>query len=45
MIHGMKQGLKTAASIALATTCVATAPLRSEAGDTPPNGEVHTYQM
>ena len=31
----MKEGLKTAASIALATTCVATAPLRSEAGETP----------
>ena len=45
MIHGMKQGLKTAAPIALAITCVASAPLRSEAGETPPNGEVRTYQM
>ncbi len=34
MIHGMKQGLKTAASIALATTCAA-APLHSEAGERP----------
>ena len=30
IIHGMKQGLRTAASIALATTCAAAAPLRPE---------------
>ena len=40
----MKQGLRTAASIALATTCAA-APLRSEAGETLPVGEVRRCQM
>ena len=40
----MKQGLRTAASIALATTCAA-APLRSEAGETLPAGEVCNCQM
>ncbi len=45
IIQGMRQGLKTAASIALATTCVATAPLRSEAGETLPVGEVRNCQM
>ena len=41
IIPNVKQGIKTAASIALATTCVATAPLRSEGGqrisNTPPS--------
>ena len=41
----MKQGIKTAASIALATTCVATASLRSEAGKTPPIVAAHQCQM
>ena len=45
IIHGMKQGLRTAASIALATTCVATAPLRSEAGEAPPKAEIRTCQV
>ena len=41
----MKQGLRTAASIALATTCAAAAPLHSEAGETLPAGEVCRCQM
>ena len=35
IIPNVKQGIKTAASIALATTCAAAAPLRPEAGERP----------
>ncbi len=40
----MGQGLKTAASITLATTCVATAPLRSEGGEMPLKTEIRQCQ-
>ena len=45
IIPDMRQGIKTAASIALATTCVATVSLRSEAGETLPKGEARQCQM